>query len=149
MVLNSGCTTESPEECLKTPMSGPWPLSQDLWQQRGLASMFSEAPQVPWCASESPRAFASPHSRLVRLAWDGGMVGASAFLIGSLGDCHVYTMFRTLDPIIWMYNRTLVCKHNSFWKHASNPKHLYVEVNFPIGNNGNSEDSFHSPKIFI
>ena len=27
-------------------------------------------------------------------------------------------------------SKTLVCKHNSFWKHAYNPKHLYIKANF-------------------
>ena len=28
------------------------------------------------------------------------------------------------------YSKTLVCEHNSFWKHAYNPKHLYIKQNF-------------------
>ena len=28
------------------------------------------------------------------------------------------------------YSKTLVCEHNSFWKHACNPKHLYIKANF-------------------
>ena len=47
------------------------------------------------------------------------------------------------------YTKTLICEHNSFWKHAHNLKHLHIKVNFPKRNNGNSDDSFHSPKIFI
>ena len=44
---------------------------------------------------------------------------------------------------------TLVCKDNLFQKYACNPKHLYIKADFPIRNNGNSDDSFHDPKIFI
>ena len=28
------------------------------------------------------------------------------------------------------YSRTLVCQHNSFWKHGCHPKHSYIKVNF-------------------
>ena len=45
--------------------------------------------------------------------------------------------------------KTLVCEHNLFWKHACNPKHLHIKVNFPTRNNGNSDDSFYNPKIPI
>ena len=30
------------------------------------------------------------------------------------------------------YSETLVCEHNSLWKHARNPKHLHIKANFPI-----------------
>ena len=34
----------------------------------------------------------------------------------------------------WEYSKTLVCEHNSFWKHACNPKHLYIrEISRTIG----------------
>ena len=48
--------------------------------------------------------------------------------------------------VIPLYSKTLVSKHNLFCKHACNPKHLYLKANFPIRNNGNSDDSFHNPK---
>lgn len=38
--------------------------------------------------------------------------------------------------------------YNSFWKHAYNLKHLYIEANFPLRNVENSGDSFHDTKIF-
>lgn len=47
------------------------------------------------------------------------------------------------------YGKTFICEHSSFQKHAGNPKHSYIKVNFPRRNNGNSVDSFHDPKIFI
>ena len=28
------------------------------------------------------------------------------------------------------YGKTLACEHNSFWKHACNPKHSYIKANF-------------------
>lgn len=31
-------------------------------------------------------------------------------------------------------------------ENAHNPKHLYIKENFPIGNNGNSDDSSHNQK---
>ena len=55
----------------------------------------------------------------------------------------------TIGFIVLKYSRTLVCKCNSFQKHACNPKDLYMKANFPIRDNGNSDDSFHNPKIFI
>jgi hypothetical protein len=42
------------------------------------------------------------------------------------------------------YSVTLVCEHNSFQKRARNPKHSYIKANFPIRNNGNSDDSFQN-----
>ena len=49
----------------------------------------------------------------------------------------------------WECNKTLVCEHNSFQKHACSPKHLCIKANSPIRNNGNSDDSFCNPEIFI
>jgi hypothetical protein len=43
-----------------------------------------------------------------------------------------------------IYSGTLVCEHNSFRKRARNPEHSYIKANFPIRNNGNSDDSFQN-----
>ena len=29
-----------------------------------------------------------------------------------------------------IYSKTLICERDSFWKHACNPKHLYIKANF-------------------
>ena len=48
--------------------------------------------------------------------------------------------------MVCIYSKTLVCEHNSFWKHACNPKHLYIKANFPIRKNGNADDSSQTQK---
>jgi hypothetical protein len=45
---------------------------------------------------------------------------------------------------IYIHSGTLVCEHNSLRKRACNPKHSYIKANFPIRNNGNSDDSFQN-----
>ena len=47
------------------------------------------------------------------------------------------------------YRKISACEHNSFQKHAGNPKHLNIKGNFPMRNHGNSDGSFHNPQIFI
>ena len=47
------------------------------------------------------------------------------------------------------YSKTLVCEHNSFQKHACNPKHLYIKVNFPIRNNGGDPGWFSRLSIWL
>ena len=60
----------------------------------------------------------------------------------------IYYIYIAMN-IYHIYSKTLAHDHNSFWKLAYNPKHLYIKVNFPLRNNGNSDDLFHNPKIFI
>ena len=44
----------------------------------------------------------------------------------------------------WQYSGTLDYEHNPFQENACNPNHSYIKAGFPIGNNGNSVNSFHS-----
>jgi hypothetical protein len=44
------------------------------------------------------------------------------------------------EIMVWLYIGTLACEHNSFQKRTRNPKNSYIKANFPIRNNGNSDD---------